>query len=79
MIVLEMKAVVKPSQCSAIDEAIRTVQFIRNKAWLFRFLCGNEAYTDSFCGKIFVKVLLRHHFPVPYADLIPHSREEPGL
>ncbi len=28
MIVLEMKAVVKPSQCSAIDEAIRTVQFI---------------------------------------------------
>ncbi|MCA2627383.1 MAG: transposase, partial [Microcystis panniformis] len=25
MIVLEMKAVVKPSQCSAIDEAIRTV------------------------------------------------------
>ncbi|BCU11439.1 transposase [Microcystis aeruginosa] len=32
MIVLEMKAVVKPSQCSAIDEAIRTVQFIRNKA-----------------------------------------------
>ncbi|MCA2812835.1 MAG: transposase, partial [Microcystis panniformis] len=26
MIVLEMKAVVKPSQCSAIDEAIRTVQ-----------------------------------------------------
>ena len=32
MIVLEMKAVVKPSQCSAIDEAIRTVKFIRNKA-----------------------------------------------
>ena len=32
MIVLEMKAVVKPNQCSAIDEAIRTVQFIGNKA-----------------------------------------------
>jgi hypothetical protein len=32
MIVLEMKAVVKPSHCSAIDEAIPTVQFIRNKA-----------------------------------------------
>ncbi len=28
MIVLEMKAVVKPSQCTAIDDAIRTVQFI---------------------------------------------------
>jgi hypothetical protein len=65
MIVLEMKAVVKPSQCSAIDEAIRTVQFIRNKAWLFRFLCGNEAYTDSFFGKIVVKVFLRQHFTIP--------------
>ena len=32
MIVLEMKAVLKPSQCTAIDDAIRTVQFIRNKA-----------------------------------------------
>ena len=32
MIILEMKAVVKPSRSSAIDEAIRTVQFIRNKA-----------------------------------------------
>jgi hypothetical protein len=28
MIVLEMKAVLKPSQCTAIDDAIRTVQFI---------------------------------------------------
>jgi hypothetical protein len=32
MIVLEMKAVVKPSQCSTIDYGIRTVQFIGNKA-----------------------------------------------
>jgi len=32
MIVLEMKAVLKTSQCTAIDDAIRTVQFIRNKA-----------------------------------------------
>ena len=32
MIILEMKAVVKPSQCSDIDDTIRTVQFIRNKA-----------------------------------------------
>jgi putative transposase len=31
MIVLEMKAVLKPSQSTAIDEAICTVQFIRNK------------------------------------------------
>ena len=32
MIVLEMKAIVKPYQVQAIDEAIRTVQFVRNKA-----------------------------------------------
>lgn len=32
MIVLEFKARVKPSQTSAIDEAIRTAQFVRNKA-----------------------------------------------
>jgi putative transposase len=31
MIILEMKAVVKPSQCSAIDDAIRTVQFIDHR------------------------------------------------
>ncbi|WP_265578853.1 hypothetical protein [Microcystis aeruginosa] len=33
--------------------------------WLFRFLCGNEAYTDSFFGKIVVKVFLRQHFTIP--------------
>src|SRR6056297_2505163 len=32
MIVLEFKARTKPAQESAIDEAIRTTQFIRNKA-----------------------------------------------
>jgi putative transposase len=31
MLVLEYKIKAKPSQCKAIDEAIRTVQFIRNK------------------------------------------------
>ncbi|CCI30147.1 hypothetical protein MICAH_810001 [Microcystis aeruginosa PCC 9809] len=32
---------------------------------LFWFLCGNEAYTDSFFGKIVVKVFLRQHFTIP--------------
>ncbi|TVP69343.1 MAG: transposase, partial [Leptolyngbya sp. LCM1.Bin17] len=32
MIVLEFKARAKPAQASAIDEAIRTAQFVRNKA-----------------------------------------------
>ncbi len=31
MLVLEYKAVVKPSQSKAINEAIRTSQFVRNK------------------------------------------------
>jgi putative transposase len=35
MIVLEFKAYGKPQQFSAIDEALRTVQFIRNKALRF--------------------------------------------
>ena len=35
MIVLEFKAYGKPTQFSAIDEALRTVQFIRNKALRF--------------------------------------------
>ncbi len=35
MIVLEFKAYGKASQFNAIDEALRTVQFIRNKALRF--------------------------------------------
>ena len=38
---------------------------IPNNFRLFRFLCGNEAYTDSFFGKIVVKVFLRQHFTIP--------------
>jgi hypothetical protein len=41
MIVLEMKAVLKPSQCTAIDDAIRTFQFIRNKAYGWNILALN--------------------------------------
>lgn len=32
MLVLKFKADGKPEQCNGVDEAIRTVQFIRNKA-----------------------------------------------
>ena len=35
MLVFEFKAYGKPKQFSAIDEALRTVQFIRNKALRF--------------------------------------------
>ncbi|MBD0268512.1 MAG: transposase, partial [Cyanobacteria bacterium Co-bin8] len=40
MIVLEFKARVKPSQAAAIDEAIRTSQFVRNKA--LRYWMDNQ-------------------------------------
>jgi putative transposase len=40
MIVLEFKAKVKPSQSVAIDEAIRTAQFVRNKC--VRFWMDNQ-------------------------------------
>ena len=41
MLVLEYKAVVKPNQSKAIDEAIRTSQFVRNK--VLRYWMDNRA------------------------------------
>ena len=40
MIALECKARVKPAQAVAIDEAIRTAQFVRNKA--LRYWMDNQ-------------------------------------
>jgi putative transposase len=40
MLVFEFKAYGTKQQFDAVDEAIRTVQFIRNKAW--RFWMENE-------------------------------------
>jgi putative transposase len=40
MIVLEFKARVKPAQATAIDEALRTAQFVRNKA--LRYWMDNQ-------------------------------------
>ncbi|WP_287735192.1 hypothetical protein [Microcystis sp. M113S1] len=53
MIVLEMKALVKPSQCSAIDEAIRTVQLIRNKALRLWMDAKREDKIDQYSLLIF--------------------------
>jgi hypothetical protein len=53
MIVLEIKALVKPSQCSAIDEAIRTVQFIRNKALRLWMDAKREDKIDQYSLLIF--------------------------
>ncbi len=44
MLVLKFKAYGKPEQFNAVDEAIRTVQFIRNKA--LRFWMDNKKLTN---------------------------------
>jgi putative transposase len=59
MIVLEMKAVVKPSQCSAIDEAIRTVQFIRNKALRLWIDAKREDKIDKYSLNKYCAVLAK--------------------
>ena len=48
MIVLVMKAVLKPSQCTAIDDAIRTIQFIRNKALRLWIDAKREDQVDKY-------------------------------
>ncbi|MCA2705348.1 MAG: transposase, partial [Microcystis sp. M038S2] len=59
MIVLEMKAVVKPSQCTAIDEAILTVQFIRNKALRLWMDAKREDKIDKYSLNKYCAVLAK--------------------
>jgi putative transposase len=48
MLVLEYNVKAKPSQYKAIDEAIRTVQFIRNKCLRYWMDAPREAKIDRF-------------------------------
>jgi putative transposase len=59
MIVLEMKAVVKPSQGMTIDEAIRTVQFIRNKALRLWMDAKREDKVDKYSLNKYCAVLAK--------------------
>jgi IS605 OrfB family transposase len=59
MIVLEMKAIVKPSQGMAIDEAIRTVQFIRNKALRLWMDAKREDKVDKYSLNKYCAVLAK--------------------
>ncbi|MDB9312679.1 transposase, partial [Spirulina sp. CS-785/01] len=59
MLVLEFKAKGKPTQYSAIDEAIRTVQFIRNKA--IRFWMDNLGVGQKDLYRL--SKVLRDEFP----------------
>jgi IS605 OrfB family transposase len=59
MIVLEMKAVLKPSQSTAIDDAIRTVQFIRNKALRLWMDAKREDKVDKYSLNKYCAVLAK--------------------
>ncbi|MGB5769026.1 MAG: transposase [Crocosphaera sp.] len=57
MIVLEMKAVLKSHQKDAIDDAIRTVQFIRNKALRLWMDASKEVSVDKYALNKYCRVL----------------------
>lgn len=62
MLVLEYKVKAKPNQYKAIDEAIRTVQFIRNKCLRHWMDSPREAKIDRFALNKYSTVL-RDEFP----------------
>jgi putative transposase len=62
MLVLEYKIKAKPQQYKAIDEAIRTVQFIRNKAIRYWMDAATEAKIDRFALNKY-STELRNEFP----------------
>jgi hypothetical protein len=59
MIVLEMKAVVKPHQAQAMDEAMRTVQFVRNKALRLWMDAKQEDKVDKYTLNKYCAVLAK--------------------
>ena len=61
MIVLEMKAVIKPSQANAIDDAIRTVQFIRNKALRLWMDASREDKIDKYALNKYCRILAKEY------------------
>ncbi len=61
MIVLEMKAVIKNYQKDAIDDAIRTVQFIRNKALRLWMDASRESKIDKYALNKYCAVLAKEY------------------
>lgn len=61
MIVLEMKAVVKKAQANAIDDAIRTVQFIRNKALRLWMNASREDKIDKYALNKYCRILAKEY------------------
>jgi len=62
MLVLEYKLKAKPSQYKAIDEAIRTVQFVRNKCLRHWMDAPKDAKIDRFALNKY-STALRNEFP----------------
>jgi len=62
MLVIEYKVKAKPSQYKAIDEAIRTVQFIRNKCLRYWMDASKDAKIDRYALNKYSTVL-RSEFP----------------
>ncbi len=61
MIVLEMKAVIKHYQANAIDDAIRTVQFIRNKALRLWMDASREDKIDKYALNKYCRILAKEY------------------
>ena len=61
MIVLEMKAVIKLHQQKAIDDAIRTVQFIRNKALRLWMDAKREDKIDKYALNKYCRILAKEY------------------
>ena len=61
MIVLEMKAVLKQNQQNAIDDAIRTVQFIRNKALRFWMDASKEDSVNQYTLNRYCAILAQEY------------------
>ena len=61
MIVLEMKAIAQQYQQNAIDEAIKTVQFIRNKALRLWMDASQEDKIDKYALNKYCAVLAKEY------------------
>lgn len=78
MLVLEFKAYGKIKQFSAIDEALRTVQFIRNKA--LRFWMDNKKVSKYDLNKYCAVLAKEFPFAInSIAWLDKLAPKEPGL
>ncbi|AFZ23980.1 transposase [Cylindrospermum stagnale PCC 7417] len=79
MIVLEYKVKGKQTQCNAIDDAIRTTQFIRNKAIRYWMDAPHELKVDRFAlNKYSTELRKEFHFVAELNSMAVQSAAERG-